>query len=99
MCAAADVQTTGFCKSTGAGDSLSYNILLVSVWANDSKASDFSATKGMTLTFSVSAWKDHSGDWAAPATPGYATAPDMPAGAKALAASVAAAAAVAAALY
>jgi len=77
-------------------------VLVVSVWANNGAAvifNDSSVPSGISLKFNVSKWKQNAAKWAAPAQPAAGVAPLSPAGAKMLAASTAAAAAVAAALY
>jgi len=93
MCNSAKISTAGFCASD-ATVSLSKTVLIVSVWANDAEASAVaSSAKGLQITFKLSAWADHSSDWAAPAVPSgssLATDPKVFDGAKALAVSTAA---------
>jgi len=100
MCPLAKISAAGFCASD-ATVALSKTVLIVSVWANDASAPPVASGSGLDITFTLSAWADHSADWAAPAAPsGSSLATDPKVfGAKALAVSAAAAAAVASALY
>lgn len=79
-----------------------YQILAVSIWANDFTAVDFATVSGgstLVMTFHISKWKQNAAKWAKPGQPAAGVAPSIPAGAKMLVASTAAAAAVYAALY
>lgn len=99
MCNATGIGAAGFCTSASTV-SLSSTVLIVSVWAGDAGGEALTASVGLSIQFKLSAWADHSADWAAPAAPTpYATDPKAFDGAKALAVSAAAAAAVASALY
>lgn len=98
MCAAANIGTDGFCAS--ATTSLSYQVLVVSLWANHPDAA-LTATSGLGLkiSFTQTAWASKSTAWSAPAAPTAAVDSKSDFGAQALAASAVAAVAVASALY
>lgn len=111
MCLAEATDTKGYCQVTAKFTTTnpSDQILVVSLWAYNGYATagtnyafwNTALAFKFKITFSVNAWARHDVEWTAPPTVGAATAADADprAGAKMLAASTAAAAAVAAALY
>lgn len=107
MCTTAATTSTHACLLSKAGTSgaanAAYAYLNVSVWTNVAKtaltATDYNALKvDAFIQFYASAWADGKAYYA-PAAAADGTALSEPAGAQALAASAAAALAVAAALY
>lgn len=96
--------SNGFCPTTTPAlvAATVKQILVVSVWSNDSTAVIFNdGTNGSSfkITFNLSNWAQNANSWAKPTQPAAAVAPSTPAGAKALVASAAAVVAVAASLY
>lgn len=97
MCTDAKVGTDGFCTDTST--SLSYQVLVVSIWANHPDAPAVSTTVGMKISFTQTAWATKKTAWGLPAQPTAAVDSKTTFGAQALAASAVAAVAVASALY
>lgn len=78
MCSS--VAANGYCP-TGVSATTVEQILVVSIWANDSTASAFSTTGDtFKIVFSLNKWKANYIDWKKPIDPSAGLAPEKLAG-------------------